>query len=63
MSYHTSQLLVIQNILLLFWNNLRSLIFTFGGLECDMWCNINFPCGILIENFQIKLKSIFRYVS
>ncbi len=31
-------------------------------LNYDTWCNINLSHGILIENFQIKFKSIFRYV-
>jgi len=30
MCCHMSQLLIIKNILLLFWNNLRCLIFMFG---------------------------------
>ncbi len=32
------------------------------GLDCDTWCNRNLPHGILIENVQIKFKTIFKYV-
>jgi hypothetical protein len=62
MCCHMSQLLIIKNILLLIWNNLNRLILCLDGLNCDTWCNINLPHGILIEIFQIKFKSIFRYV-
>jgi hypothetical protein len=34
----------------------------FRGLDCDTWCNRNLPCGILIDFFQIKIKSIIKYV-
>jgi hypothetical protein len=25
-------------------------------LDCDSWCNQNFPCGMLIEFWEIKIK-------
>ncbi len=62
MCCHMSQLLIIKNISLLFWNNPRCLILYLDGLDCDTWCNRNLPCGILIEFVQIQFKSIFRYV-
>jgi hypothetical protein len=62
MCCHVSQILIIKNILILFWNNLKHLILCLDGLDRDTWCNIHFPCGIFIEFFQIKFKSIFMYV-
>jgi len=62
MCFHVYQLLIIKNILLLFWNNSRHLFLCLDGLDCDMWCNREFPCGILIEFVQIEFKSTFRYV-
>jgi hypothetical protein len=62
MCCHVSQLLIIKNISLLFWNNPRRLFLYLDGLDCDTWCNKNLSCGILIEFVQIQFKSIFRYV-
>jgi len=62
MCCHMSQLLIIKNILLLFKNYLRRLILCLDGLDCDTWCNINLPHGILIEFVQIQFKSIFKNV-
>jgi hypothetical protein len=62
MCCHMSQFLVIKNILLLFWNNLKHLFLCLDGFNCDTWCSRNLPRGILIEFVWSKFKSVFRCV-
>jgi hypothetical protein len=62
MCCHVFRLLVIRNILLLFWNNLKHLIFMFGWFK--LWHVVQKKLSTWHINwiFQIKFKSIFEYV-
>jgi hypothetical protein len=62
MCYHLSQLLIIFFLNYYFEISIDVYFLCLDGLDYDTWCNINFPRGTLIEFFQIKFKSTFRYV-